>query len=201
MSTPLAHGPHAQSPVIFRRYGRLGAVGTEAETHLSWRGDVAYARAMPLGPWLLALPACLFIAVALTMAMGGPRSIGSVTKGLLGYAVACGLSWIAAFFAVRAGLWLYGQLVRTSLILTPHGIACQREGPLGAVPLVPAGSRLNGAQRGEHAERTRGLTVTRQPFVHLRATDPTGRQHHAEIGHGLDEEGLSALLWMLGERL
>ena len=55
-----------------------------------------------------------------------------------------------------------------------------------------AGSRLTGAQRGEHAERTRGVTLARQPFVHLRATDPTGRQHHAEIGHVLDEEALSA---------
>lgn len=190
-------------PVILRHYGRLTAEGSDHQTRASWRGDVAYAKAMPFVPWLLALPACFAIAIVQTFVVDGqPWSATDFVQDVFGYALLlCAPGWILAFVLVRLGVWLYGRSVRTSLVLTFDALACDRHSPLGTTVLVPAGSRVTAVWRDEHVERVRTrharYTLARQAFVRVQATDPTGRHHDVEIGHGLDDEGRHALEWML----
>ena len=115
-------GPRAthQPPLIVRRYGQLNAVSTDHDTHLQWRGDVAYARVMPFVPWLLAVPACFLIAVVQALAAGGAAwSAASFARAIVIHtSVFCIPSWFAAFAVVRGLLWLYGRLVRTSMAVS-----------------------------------------------------------------------------------
>ncbi len=202
MPTPIAHDPQAQPPLIVRQYGQLSAVSTERDTHLQWRGDVAYATAMPFAPWLLALPACLLIAVVQALASGGASwPAATFARSILVHTLlVCVPSWLVVFAAMRGLLWLYGRLVRTSMVLTPSGVACHRQTPFGTTALLPAGSALAEVHEDELVEHIRTgatrHTLARQHCVCVHTTTHAG----LELGHGLDHEGRRVLVWMLSQR-